>query len=82
LRGATVPRAPSSSRYIHSVSPVRASIATTLRDAPAVAYNTPLAIKGVTSRLGQKAAPKLSERQRHATFSRDTLPASIWSSGE
>ncbi len=47
-RGADVPRAPSSRRYIHSVSPLVASIATTVRRTPAVVYSTPSAITGVT----------------------------------
>jgi hypothetical protein len=57
-------------------------MATTLREAPAVAYSTPLAISGVTSKFGHTAVPKLSERQRHATRRRAMLSARICASGE
>ena len=45
--GATSPRSPSSRRYIHSVSPVAPSMATTVRRQPAEVYSTPPTINGV-----------------------------------
>ena len=51
LRGAEAPRAPSSNRYHHSVSPVAGSIATAERLEPAVVYKTPFIMIGVARKL-------------------------------
>jgi hypothetical protein len=70
-------RSPSLGRQIHSVSPLPASIATTLRVAPAVAYSTPPIMIGVVSLFISGFGPKLPPCQRQATFKSLTFCALI-----
>ena len=81
-RGAAAPRAPSSSRYIHSSSPVAASSATTIRRDPAVEYSTPLAISGVDSKRNSGRGPRKSVLKRQAISRSEKFSAVIWSSAE
>src|ERR1035438_4467806 len=70
LRRATLsPRGPSSSRYIHRVSPVLASSATASRRVPAVTNRRPPTIRGVTSQLNSADGPKFLAPHDHATCS-------------
>src|SRR5262245_9484664 len=69
-------------RYVHNISPVFASSATTARRVPAIAYTTPLTISGVPSSLLSGRGPRLSVLKRHAISILLKLDALIWSSGE
>ncbi len=77
LRGPSLKRSPSFGRQTQSVSPDLASIATTFRVAPAVAYSTPPIMSGVVSLLSSGFGPKLPPDQRHATLRSFTLRALI-----
>src|SRR5215813_15611668 len=81
-RGAIAARLPSRRLYDHINSPVFASSATTDRRVPAVAYTTPLTMRGVPSSLYSGRGPRLSVLKRQATSSLLKLAALIWSSGE
>ena len=76
-RGNKLARSPSSSRYIHNVSPVSASAAITARRCPAVKYSRPPIINGVVSMLPSLRGPKLFDFHRHATRNLLTLSALI-----
>ena len=68
LRGAVRKRSPSFGRQTRTSRRSPASIATTLRVAPAVAYSTPPIISGVVSLFISGFGPKLPPYQRHAIF--------------
>jgi hypothetical protein len=83
LLARTAPRsAVSSPRYVHRVSPVPASTATTVRPVPAVKYNLPPAMSGVTSQAACGLGPIFCAFQRQTTCRFFTLDASICASGE
>ena len=70
-RGAGLKRSPSFGRQTQSVSPLPASIATTLRVTPTVVYSTPPIISGVAS-----FASRASGRSCRRTSA--TRPSSLW----